>query len=189
MVVFMFPETKWHRPHPVEFDAVAQDPAASPKEGSVEKASVDAVEYAEPTGVHVNALSHIETAARDPHLGKGYPSKQQWAIFQPNANVIKSLLADLWLPWKMFAFPIVEFAAFVASWSCSSFLTLNLIQTQVFAAPPYNFTSETIGFFNFALLIGAFIGLGTSGKLSDWVAARATEKNGGIREVRSVTSL
>lgn len=35
---------------------------------------------------------------------------------------------------------------------------------------------------NFAILIGAFIGLGTAGPLSDWVSARATKKNRGIRE-------
>lgn len=61
-------------------------------------------------------------------------------------------------------------------------MTLNLVQSQAFAAPPYNFSSTKIGLFNLAILIGAFIGLGTSGKLSDWVAARATKRNGGVRE-------
>ena len=35
---------------------------------------------------------------------------------------------------------------------------------------------------NFAILIGAFIGLATAGPFSDWVSARATKKNNGIRE-------
>lgn len=35
---------------------------------------------------------------------------------------------------------------------------------------------------NFAIVIGALIGLATAGPLSDWVSARATRKNGGIRE-------
>jgi MFS family permease len=38
------------------------------------------------------------------------------------------------------------------------------------------------GFFNFAILIGALIGLATAGPLSDWVSDRATKKNNGIRE-------
>lgn len=87
-----------------------------------------------------------------------------------------------WTPWKLFAFPIVEFAAFVVSWSCSSFLTINLTQSQNFAAPPYNLDSQTVGFMNFAILIGAGIGLATAGPLSDWISARATKNNGGIRE-------
>src|SRR5450755_2722703 len=80
------------------------------------------------------------------------------------------------------AFPIVEFAAFVVSWSASSFLTINLTQAQNFAAPPYNFSSQAVGFTNFALLVGSLLGLATNGRLSDWIAARATRKNRGIRE-------
>lgn len=38
------------------------------------------------------------------------------------------------------------------------------------------------GFYNFAILVGGFIGLGTAGPLSDWVADRATRRNGGVRE-------
>ena len=35
---------------------------------------------------------------------------------------------------------------------------------------------------NFSILVGAIIGLLTNGRLSDWIAARATTKNRGIRE-------
>ena len=45
-----------------------------------------------------------------------------------------------------------------------------------------DFSSETIGFFNFAILIGAIIGLFTAGPLSDWLSAWLTRKNKGIRE-------
>lgn len=184
----MFPETKYHRPHPKELTHdVPMTEVSSSASGSDEKSRMGMVEEVErvETSTSKSAmpnLSQVETAARDPHLGKGYPSKSQWRLYQPNSNPIQSLIHDLILPWKLFAFPIVEFAAFVVSFSCSSFLTLNLTQAQVFAAPPYNFSSATIGYFNFAVLIGAFIGLGTSGKLSDWVADRATKRNGGIRE-------
>lgn len=134
------------------------------------------------TAATMSDLTHQETAQRDPWLGKGSPSKKQWGLYTPNSNPFRSIAMDLWIPWKLFAFPIVEFAAFVVSWSCSSFLTLNLTQSQAFAAPPYNFSSQTIGFTNFAILAGAIIGLMTAGPLSDWVSARATRKNGGIRE-------
>lgn len=127
-------------------------------------------------------LSHQATAERDPFLGKGSPNKQQWKLYQRNPHPFKAILLDLWIPWKLFAFPIVELAAFIVSWSCSSFLTINLTQSQNFAAPPYNFNSQSIGFMNFAILVGAMIGLATAGPLSDWVSARATRRNGGIRE-------
>lgn len=138
------------------------------------------------TRVQSNHHPHHSTTSannnRVPWLGKGAPGRSQWGIYTPTANPWKSIFIDLWTPWKLFAFPIVEFASFVVSWSCSSFLTVNLTQSQAFAAPPYNFSSQTIGFFNFAILGGAMLGLFTAGPLSDWVSARATKKNRGIRE-------
>jgi hypothetical protein len=123
-----------------------------------------------------------ETAGKDGYLGKGRPAKWQFRLYQPNAHPLRAMVKDLWTPWKLFAFPIVEFASFVVSWSCSSFLTINLTQSQVFAAPPYNFSSQTVGFTNFAVLVGAFIGLATGGPLSDWVAEKLTARNNGVRE-------
>ncbi|KAI0482956.1 serine/threonine kinase 16 [Xylariaceae sp. FL0804] len=195
MVVFMFPETKYHRVHPDEIHHASANPGAAeldaadqPKHTNAEDTeSKDSEKVAQVPTHHSNVgklagLTHEETAARDPYLGRGKPAKHQWNFFQPNRNALKVIAMDVWIPWKMFAFPIVEFASFVVSWSCSSFLTLNLTQSQAFAAPPYNFASMQIGFMNFAILIGAFIGLATAGPLSDWISARATRKNGGIRE-------
>jgi hypothetical protein len=194
MVVFMFPETRFLRKLPV----VASHGAHTGTSGSsldekthdhqVEKAATptaadDGIQHVPTaTSTALPDLTVSETAARDPYLGVGKPGKWQWRVFQPNAHPFKSILLDLWVPWKLFAFPIVEFAAFVVSWSCSSFLTINLTQSQVLAGPPYNFSPITVGFTNFAIMVGAFIGLFTAGPLSDWVSARSTRRNNGIRE-------
>lgn len=185
MVFFMFPETKWHRQHPNEIHhdltTGEKKPNGETKENlKAEEAS--SVENADSVAIAPVPLTAVETAERDPWLGKGKPSKAQWGFYTPNPHPIKSILLDLWVPWKLFTFPIVEFASFVVSWSCSSFLTLNLTQTQAFAAPPYNWSSQTIGFTNFAIFAGAMIGLVTAGPFSDWVAARLTARNRGIRE-------
>jgi MFS family permease len=181
LVAFGFPETKWNR---VELETAKSSPPGNtpPNEKAIasneqphEKSSPPAQEEIESAPV---TSDNVE--ASDPWLGRGAPSKRQWALFQPNAHPFKSILMDLWIPWKMMVFPIVQFASFVVSWSCSSFLTINLTQTQAFA--PRGFSSLQIGFMNFAILVGAFIGLATAGPLSDWIAARLTKRNGGIRE-------
>ena len=153
MVVFMFPETMWHRNGSID---------GSPSSSVTEKGRPETIEDSGPLQsdnsekIHqvptassalpnTDGLTLEETAARDPHLGKGTPSKRQWLVFQPNAHPFKSILLDLWIPWKLFAYPIVEFASFVVSWSCSSFLTLNLTQSQAFAGPPYNMKPMAIG--------------------------------------------
>jgi MFS family permease len=193
MVFFMFPETKWDRGtlhEQVRQASVSHDPnekvAGNGAGGS--PSSNAANDYIKPSVAATSNiddkydLEGVKTAERDPFLGKGKPKRSQWMFFQRNAHPFRSIAMDLWIPWKLFAFPIVEFASFVVSWSCSSFLTLNLTQSQNFAAPPYNFSSQSIGFMNFAILVGALIGLATAGPLSDWVSMRATKKNGGIRE-------
>jgi MFS family permease len=212
MTVFMFPETRCtftstrlrascltnivttgYRLHPTEMaENIAGDGKASPAVSDERSSTSDSnkrdLEKLGDDIAHISTkgtmpdLSKQATAERDPFLGKGTPSKQQWKFFQPNPHPFRAMFLELWIPWKLFAFPIVEFAAFVVSWSCSSFLILNLTQSQNFAAPPYNFNSQSIGFMNFAVLVGALIGLTTAGPLSDWVSARATRRNGGIRE-------
>ena len=183
LLVFFFPETRWHRAHPKELI----NTITPPSDEKVTSPNLDDSDPEKPLATErqdavLSEMSVTKTLERDPYLGKGTPSKQQFKLFQPNAHPFKSIALDLWIPWKLFAFPIVEYAAFVVSWSASSFLTINLTQSQNFAAPPYNFSSQSIGFMNFAILVGAIIGLVTNGRLSDFIAARATKRNRGIRE-------
>ena len=118
----------------------------------------------------------------DPFLRKGGPCRRQFNFYQPESHPFKTILLDLWIPWKLFAFPIVEFASFVVFFIASSSLVINLTQSEAFATPSYNFSPKTIGFFNFALLIGALIELLTAGPMSDWVSMELTRRNKGIRE-------
>lgn len=197
LLVFLFPETKWHRAHPKEVLRQASISARSMTneklalngasvEHSDKVADTDAIAHTTTNGTVSDTMpaniAPVMTADRDPYLHKGTPSKSQFKLFQPNAHPFNTILMDLWIPIKLFAYPIVEFGAFVVSWSASSFLTINLTQSQAFAAPPYNYTSQTIGFMNFAILAGAIIGLFANGWLSDWFAARLTSRNRGIRE-------
>ncbi|CAG8196744.1 unnamed protein product [Penicillium olsonii] len=167
--IFLFPETKWHRVHPDELDQISHSSTAT-----------DDFDTEKP--VEVAQHENITETEGDPELHKGTPSWKQFRLWQMNGSNLQTVLRSFYIPWKLLTFPIVELAAFAVSWSASCFLTLNLTQSQAFAEPPYNFSSQTIGFFNFAILIGAFIGLTTNGLLSDWVSMRATRKNRGIRE-------
>lgn len=187
--IFLFPETRYHRHYdtaPPAGSAATTPPQAAgkdqqspttPDRWSGEKAT--GAGYETPLTPVPSAPIAPVTTHVDPALGKGGPGKKQFLPFQSYAG---GLLRELWLPFYLHLYPIVEFAAFVVSWSASGFLVVNLSQAQVFAAPPYNFTSETIGLFNLAVLVGGFIGLVTCGPLSDWVAARLTARNNGVRE-------
>ena len=176
MSLLAFPETRWYyrraKNIQTEPDQLSRIFPAEETEISVEANSPNP-EY--------EGISRPYTSVR-PSIQQGKPNKRQFSLFQTNTQPLESLLLDIWMPIKLFAFPIVDFASFVVSWSASSFLTVNLTQSQAFAAPPYNYTPQTIGFFNFAVVIGQILGLFTAGSLSDWISMRATRRNNGIRE-------
>lgn len=196
--IFFFPETRYRRAWDTN-EALLPPPVADPNAGvlnggdeSSEK-NVDSRDHVahnegEPVATQLTTvdtetgnggkLAPAQTHT-DPALGKGKPGKKQFMPFQGYEG---NLFRELWLPFYLHLYPIVEFAAFVVSWSASGFLVVNLSQTQAFAAPPYDYKSQTIGLFNIAVLIGGLIGLFTCGPLSDWVAAHLTARNNGVRE-------
>jgi len=189
LILFCFPETKYTARgeyENTEANAEANTAAAEDGHGKI----ADLAAHAETDIDHTKSLqqtgTEAEVLAMDPWLHKGYPGKHQWRTFyyprMTKGTLASALIRDFWIPWKLFVFPIVQFAAFVFSWSASNFLVLNLTQTQVFSAPPYNFSPQNVGFTNFAVFAGALFGLLTSGPFSDWIAMRQTIRNNGIRE-------
>jgi hypothetical protein len=182
LMIFFFPETKWHRIHPKDIHR-SQNTSPSNGETDIATTNTELKQPAEEAKQENPPIIHREEGDDDdPFLHRGSPSKRQFHLWQTSPRPLHTLLLAFWIPWKLHLYPIVELASFIVSWSASCFLTLNLTQSQAFAAPPYNLSSQSIGFTNFAILIGAFIGLATNGKLSDWVSMRATRKNRGIRE-------
>ncbi|KAH8688315.1 major facilitator superfamily domain-containing protein [Ilyonectria robusta] len=180
---FFFPETRYHREMPaalpnqtagteIEKQKSNEGTASIKEEGEAERAAPATIN---PTGEHT-------------WLSRGKPSKKQfvpWGKYQGN------LIRELWLPWYLHFYPIVEFASFAVSFTACGFLLANLTQQQALSPPPYNFSPQSVGFTNFAILAGGLIGLFTSGPLSDWVSDYLTKRNNGVREpeMRLVTMI
>ncbi|KID85470.1 MFS transporter [Metarhizium guizhouense ARSEF 977] len=166
MIVFGFPETIWHR---------GRTAAGHHAKGDWKTSDMQ-----------LEDITRSPTTGPSPPpqslVGSGKPTRGQWKPFQTTPVTWRQIWTELWTPWRLFAFPIVLFASFAVSWSCSGLLIINLTQSQVFAAPPYNWTAEQVGLTNLPLFVGTFIGLFTAGPFSDWVCARATARNGGVRE-------
>lgn len=120
---------------------------------------------------------------QDQWLGKGRPSRAQYNIVQPlDRQALKRVLLHFFTPVRLFFFPIVFWAGMSMGSAANALLALNLLQSQALAAPPYNWSPQNVGFANFALLVGGAVGLTVAGPWSDWISARATKRNGGIRE-------
>ncbi|KAH8884984.1 serine/threonine kinase 16 [Thozetella sp. PMI_491] len=116
-------------------------------------------------------------------ISDGRPSKKQFGLFQAvDRAAMRALVLHVVTPIRIFFFPIIFWSAMSMGAAANALLCVNLLQSQALSAPPYNFTPQNVGFANFALVVGGIIGLTVAGPWSDWIAMRATKKNGGIRE-------
>ena len=166
LLIFAFPETKFDRD-----STVVQ---------SVEASSED-----RPSDTKQSREEDVEVTETQPV--RGSPSQDQFPLLiwrkLSTDSLATTVARDVLLPLKLFFFfPIVQFSSFVYMFSSSNFIMLNLTQSGVFGAPPYNFSSQSVGFTNFASGVGALIGFFSAGPMSDWFAMRLTIRNGGIRE-------
>lgn len=152
------PETRFSRPSVALSSSSSNPPPVSLKTANTAGTEIEA-KVAGSSETDPEVSSNEQVHANDPFLGRGKPSRQQWKLFQPYE---RSFLFEFWLPLQMFFYPIIQFSAFVVSFTVSEFLMVNLTEDQAFAAPPYNFSSSKIGFFNFATLVGIIIGLFTA---------------------------
>ncbi|KAF2855368.1 MFS general substrate transporter [Plenodomus tracheiphilus IPT5] len=125
----------------------------------------------------------LEAQAMETVVLTGRPSRAQFRPFmKPDSRWKIFIIRDTWTPIKVFFNPIILWAALMLAGPADLLLFFNISESPIFAAPPYNFGPDQVGYTNFAFAVGALFGLATAGPLSDWIAARATRRNGGIRE-------
>ncbi|GAM87947.1 hypothetical protein ANO11243_059750 [Dothideomycetidae sp. 11243] len=133
--------------------------------------------YAADSASNDLASLHSET------LGHGKPKKANFKVIQPRDPRWKShLVRDFIVPLRISSYPIVLWAGLCLTTGACITLVWNILQSFVFAAPPYNFTTAQVGYVNFAAAVGLIIGTLTAGPLSDWVAHKLTQRNGGVFE-------
>jgi hypothetical protein len=161
--MFLLPETKWNR----GIDFLAAQSAQAPVQ--CENSITD--ESSEKPSIHVIDNDSIPSGtppSEEEILVKlsGGPSRKQFMPYNGFDNS-ERILDALWLPFKLFTFPIIQWSYFVFSWAASCFLVANVTQSQAFAGPPWNLSTAAVGCTNFALFVGASIALLTAGPLSD----------------------
>lgn len=192
MIATTFPETKYHR----RTEGTHGRPKAAPDTRS--SAYIEGVTIEKPIFDH--EVSDSDSGSGKPGItGRGRPSAQQFMPFQkPDERWRMFIVRDTWTPIRVFFNPIIFWAGLMLAGPAdagfcphsalffailtSTVLFFNITESVILSAPPYNLSPEHVGYTNFAFVIGALIGLATAGPYSDWIAARATRKNNGIRE-------
>ncbi|KAM3077192.1 hypothetical protein ACMFMG_003344 [Clarireedia jacksonii] len=177
-MIFFAPETRFRRGR-----SHRGTPTGATTTPDPDKEKQDATMTTDDSRSKSPSISGSQPQTFNSALGTGKPSKAQFAIIPKiQYDGLSLLLHDITAPIYLFAFPIVLWASLSFGFAANSLLSLNLTQSQVFAAPPYSFSPASVGFINFAFFGGSLIGLFTAGPLSDWISMKATRRNGGVRE-------
>jgi hypothetical protein len=173
-LVLFFPETRWlGRNTSGSLNASRFDTGNEKKEVPVTELEAASTE----------SESGSAFVTQDQYLGRGKPSRAQYSLFQKiDRTAVQNVARHFITPVQLFFFPIVLWASWSFGFAANALLGVNLLQSQAFAAPPYNFNPAQVGYANFGLVVGGIIGLAVAGPWSDWVCAKATQRNKGIRE-------
>lgn len=160
-LLFLFPETRYKRGPTAEQTPAVHDGSDKDYEKQIEQ---------------------VEPAAGEDVTGRGRPARWQFKLWQPiNPDWRRTIIKDVFSPWLKFFNPIILWASFVMFGSANVLLFFNLTQ-QTLAGPPWNFSASSMGYANFAFVVGGFVGLSTAGPLCDWIGNTMTRRNRGIRE-------
>jgi hypothetical protein len=176
LLVFLFPETKYHRSQSADSTSNIDGEESAQGRADIEtKAGIAELEQ---------EAGRVPTLSRDFSLvGTGRPAKSNFGFVQrPDHRWRTLLLRDIISPFRVFFYPIIFWAGLMVAGPANLLLFWNLTESSVLGGSPYNFSTSGVGYANFAFVVGGLLGLVTAGPFSDWVAARATQRNDGIRE-------
>lgn len=177
LVAVAFPETKYHRNH----NSASSSQSSLRGKSVVSEAPSDSQVEKQTTRTNIHATHPDANSPTSRPTGR--PSRTQFSPFQsPDPRWKAFILRDTLTPLKCFFNPIILWAGLMVAGPADLLLFFNLTESPVLAAPPYNFRPDQVGYTNFAFAVGALFGLATAGPFSDFIAARSTRKNGGVRE-------
>jgi MFS family permease len=186
-LLFLFPETRFRRS-----SAIAESESATKEQVQVTTSQLQESNEERKPNRSDDSQEYSDHRRRFPENAEseevgaamsGGPVKSQFACFQPmDKQAKRTIVRHVFTPVQLFFYPIVLWAAVTMGGAANALLAVNILQSQSFAAPPYNMSPQSVGFANFALVVGGTIGLATVGPFSDWMAARLTKNNQGVRE-------
>ena len=174
LLVFTFPETKYHR------SPDSTNTTNTNINTQEEKASASAADRkVSASDSEANSDDHHPST----HVGRGRPSKSQFAPYQaPEKTWLSFIVRDLTTPLIVFFNPIIFWSALMLAGPADLLLLFNLTESGLLASPAYAWSPAAVGYSNFAFFVGGLAGVATAGPLSDYLARRATLRNNGIRE-------
>ncbi|TVY24294.1 putative MFS-type transporter protein [Lachnellula hyalina] len=173
--IFLMEETMFYR-EPTQDEALDFDEADNTPTNTTK--ALDNSETEEKISTPV-ASTRAEIGGISPK--KSYTQKLKvWGARKPGQP--NNALRSVWLPFTLVRFPVIAMSAVLVGAVLSWFNVVNATIALVVAAPPYNFSTESIGVLFIAPFIGCLVGCVFAGTLGDKIALWKARRNGGIFE-------
>ncbi|EGV60038.1 putative ion transporter [Yamadazyma tenuis ATCC 10573] len=131
------------------------------------------------------AASSSDSPDDDFSIDHSIPERGYWQkmkIIQTEYNDKRSWFKIWARPFLMLSFPAILWGGLIYGAQMMWLSLISTSQASLYGAPPYSFSSGTIGLFNFSPLVGNFIGMLYGGKFVDWLTIKLAERNKGIME-------
>jgi MFS family permease len=152
------------------------------KVSTMDRKSPDLLRTDEATPVPIQSSRVVE-------IDDSIPMKSYWerhplyTLDQKTNADSRHLWRQVYQPFQILAtFPAVMFAALQYGFAIAMLAILAVTQTELYAAPPYNFSSAGIGNMNLPPAIGAILGSLFGGPLIDYFILQIAKRRGGIYE-------
>lgn len=128
-------------------------------------------------GASATATAETERAASEP--------KKSWAQeMLPWSGYVNhvSLMDTMIRPFFLLASPAVAWATLLFTTCISWLVGISITLSQIFSAPPYNFSVGSVGATNLSSFVASVIGTLIAGPLIDGIVKRMSKRNKGIFE-------
>ena len=90
-----------------------------------------------------------------------------------------SFFNTIFRPFMMLGSPAVLWATLLFTTCISWLVGISITLSQIFSAPPYNFSVTSVGLTNLSSFVASLLGTLVAGPLIDGVVRRMARKNGG----------
>jgi hypothetical protein len=139
---------------------------------------------------HKMEASHVEeeekTATGQPRQSPITPASDEKAHsfakdMLPYSGYVNhvSFLNTVFRPFVMLASPAVLWATLLFTTCISWLVGISITLSQIFSAPPYNFSVTAVGLTNLSSFVASLLGTALAGPLIDGVVRRMSLRNGG----------
>jgi hypothetical protein len=139
---------------------------------------------------HKNVSEHVEEIEKGAAAGPvGTPEssasqeelhtwRKEMKVYSGYVNHV-SLLNTVFRPFAMLGSPAVLWATLLFTTCISWLVGISITLSQIFSAPPYNFSVTAVGLTNLSSFVASVLGTVVAGPLIDGVVRRLSLKNGG----------